>query len=176
MKTKPVLCNWGKRKTVKTVKGSGTRPHTQLKLGVNEIERVWRGFVLLPIIAALFVACSPNKSRTANQTSTPPTPSANPLSIVLAQEPGDARNAAKIADLQRRIRKGKQTALALEQLGWVFISEARTSFDPGYFKLAEQCGLALDALEPRSPESLLLRGYALQNLHQFKQAEPLARE
>ena len=130
----------------------------------------------LSVASVLLTSCSPNKSRTLNQASTPPAPSASPLSIVLALQPGDARNAAKIAGLQKHIREGKQTALALEQLGWVFVSEARISFDPGYFKLAEQCGLALDTLQPRAPESLLLRGYALQNLHRFKQAEPLARE
>src|SRR5690349_16020880 len=117
---------------------------------------------LLALSAAsvLFMSCSPNKSRTANRSSTHPASSPNSVSIVLAAPPGDTHNAARIAGLEKQIREGKQTALALEQLGWAFVSEARLSFEPGCFRLAEQCGLALEAFEPHAPESLLLRGYA----------------
>src|SRR5437762_553258 len=94
----------------------------------------------------VFTSCCPNKS-TANKQHLPPNAlSVSPLSILLAAQPGEARNAAKITRLQKQIREGKQTSVALEQMGWTYVSEARASFDPGYFKLVEQCGLALDAI------------------------------
>src|SRR4029077_4652122 len=52
----------------------------------------------------------------------------------------------------------------------------RESFDPGYYKLAEQCALCLESRQAHATEALLLRGHVLQNLHRFKEAEPLARE
>src|SRR5262249_8691912 len=47
---------------------------------------------------------------------------------------------------------------------------------PGFYKLAEQSALCLESQQPGSPQSLLLRGHVLHNLHQFKEAEALARD
>ena len=33
----------------------------------------------------------------------------------------------------------------VEKLGWSFVEKARESFDPGFYKLAEQCALCLDS-------------------------------
>jgi tetratricopeptide (TPR) repeat protein len=96
--------------------------------------------------------------------------------FVLAPLGGESALDIKIADAQARVRVATDHFPALEKLGWLLIAKARVSFDPGFYKLAEQCALAMDSLRPASPESLLLRGYALQNLHHFKAAEPLARE
>jgi tetratricopeptide (TPR) repeat protein len=72
--------------------------------------------------------------------------------------------------------QSKTQPTALAQLGWAFIQKARVSFDPGFYKLAEQCAVCMEAQQPDSPEALLLRAHALNNLHRFKEAEPLAHE
>ncbi|PWU14036.1 MAG: hypothetical protein C5B50_18080 [Verrucomicrobia bacterium] len=100
----------------------------------------------------------------------------NPERIALTPLDGDGPLDQKIAATQARARSAADPSQALERLGWLFIAKARVSFDPGFFALAEQCALAMDGRKPNSPESLLLRGYALQNLHHFKEAERVARE
>jgi tetratricopeptide (TPR) repeat protein len=96
--------------------------------------------------------------------------------IVLAPLGGDTALDQEIARAQEQARTAGDSFAALEKLGWLFVARARVSFDPGFYKLAEQCGLAMGSQRPHSPEALLLRGHALQNLHHFKDAEPLARE
>ncbi len=83
----------------------------------------------------------------------------SPCDIALAPS-----NDPRIARLQRKDR--------LEQLGWAYVEKARQSFDPGYYKLAEQCALCMGD----GPDAMLLRGHALHNLHKFKEAEAIARE
>jgi tetratricopeptide (TPR) repeat protein len=78
--------------------------------------------------------------------------------------------------MQEHARSGPDKEPWLERLGWAYVAKARESFDPGYYKLAEQCALCLESQKPGCPEGLLLRGHVLQNLHQFKEAEPLARQ
>ena len=63
----------------------------------------------------------------------------------------------------------------LEQLGWAFVTKARESFDPGFYKLAEQCARCIEKRNPQSQEAMLLRAHVLQNLHRFKESETLAR-
>ncbi|MBA3892954.1 MAG: tetratricopeptide repeat protein [Gemmatimonadales bacterium] len=65
---------------------------------------------------------------------------------------------------------------ALDRLGWTYVAKARLSYDPGYYRLAEQTGLCLDTHQPDSPEALLLRGHAMHNLHRFSEMEQLARK
>lgn len=101
---------------------------------------------------------------------------AEPLRLVLLPLGGDSALDLKISREQEKVRTAADPAPALEQLGWLFVAKARASFDPGFYKLAEQCSLALEEKKPHAPEALLLRGHALQNLHSFKEAEPLARE
>ena len=95
--------------------------------------------------------------------------------LTLVPHEGKARTDQEIARLQQRIKQSAAPSRELERLGWLFVSKARTSHDPGFYKLAEQCALCLEAQSPRSPEVLLLRGHALHSLHRFKEAETLAR-
>src|SRR5262249_10496500 len=81
----------------------------------------------------------------------------------------------EISRLQQRIREGRDIELTLEQLGWAFVTKARESFDAGFYKLAEQCALGIEKRNPQSQAAMLLRGHVLQNLHQFKESEALAR-
>src|SRR5262245_55026361 len=120
-----------------------------------------------------------------------------PCELALAAHSGDAEIDRVIARLQQEIRSNArpfQTAAMIEKLGWKFVEKARESFDPGFYKLAEQCGLCLESKQsenqqsgqsadrplssPRSIRSaaLLLRGHALHNLHRFGEAEKIARE
>ena len=129
----------------------------------------------------------------------------SPCDVALAAHPksanGDTKIDQEIALLQQEIRansKPFQTNAMLEKLGWSFVAKARASFDPGFYKLAEQCALCLESKQGEKrpdnqagkqaddqalskPESirtaaLLLRGHALHNLHRFSEAEKIARE
>jgi tetratricopeptide (TPR) repeat protein len=98
--------------------------------------------------------------------------------IILAPLGGLEPVDQEIARLQRDIRSAQRVEDAnrlTERLGWLYVKKARRSFDPGFYKLAEQCGLCLESKRPEAPETLLLRAYALQSLHRFKEAEPIAR-
>jgi tetratricopeptide (TPR) repeat protein len=110
---------------------------------------------------------------------TDPVPSgvvADPCRMVLMAMGGESRLDKDIALAQQRVRSETNSYAALETLGWLFVSKARTDFDPGFHKLAEQCALCMEASQPHGAEALLLRGHVLQNLHRFKEAEPLAVE
>src|SRR5262245_32972033 len=119
--------------------------------------------------------------------------STQPCEIALASQSGDTIIDQEIAKLQHKIRANalpQQTKALVEKLGWSFVEKARVSFDPGYFKLAEQCALCMESKLPgdepaKGPlaseksiraASLLLRGHALHSLHRFAEAEKLARE
>lgn len=118
---------------------------------------------------------------------------AAPCQIALAAHSGDAKIDQEIARLQQDIRANArpfQTTALIEKLGWSFVEKARVSFDPGFYKIAEQCALCLESKQAQkqtanrplsTPESirsaaLLLRGHALHNLHRFAEAEKIARE
>ena len=100
----------------------------------------------------------------------------DPCLLVLAPHHGDGKIDREIIRYQAKISADQNTFQSLENLGWLFVAKARESFDPGYYKLAEQCAYCLDSRQPHCAEALLLRGHVLQNLHKFKEAEPLARE
>ena len=99
----------------------------------------------------------------------------DPLALVLTPQTGDSRNDREISQLQQRIRKGRNVELWLDRLGWAFVAKARESFDPGFYKLAEQCARCIEKRNPQSQEAMLLRAHVLQNLHRFKESETLAR-
>src|SRR5262249_35454026 len=99
----------------------------------------------------------------------------NSLRLVLTPQTGDSRTDKEISRLQQQIRNGRNLQLGLEQLGWAFVAKARESFDPGFYKLAEQCARSIEMRNPQSQEAMLLRAHVLQNLHRFKGSETLAR-
>ena len=94
--------------------------------------------------------------------------------LVLTPLSGDKPIDQEIAQQQKLIRSG--SSATLERLGWTFIKKARTSFDAGFYKLAEQCAACLEAQGSKGPDALLLRAHALQSLHHFRDAEAAARE
>jgi tetratricopeptide (TPR) repeat protein len=98
----------------------------------------------------------------------------NPLGLVLTPQTGESRTDREISHVQQRIREGRNAELWLEQLGWAFVAKARESFDPGFYKLAEQCARCIEKRNPQSQEAMLLHAHVLQNLHRFKESETLA--
>jgi len=99
----------------------------------------------------------------------------NPLGLVLTPQTGDSHTDREISQLQQRIRDGRNVEPWLDRLGWAFVAKARESFDPGFYKLAEQCARSIEMRNPQSQEAMLLRAHVLQNLHRFKESETLAR-
>src|SRR5262249_454757 len=105
-------------------------------------------------------------------------PAANlidPATIALAPKPGDNRTNREISRFQQRIREARAIELTLDHFGWASVIKARESSDPAFYKLAEQCALGIEKRNPQNQAAMLLRGHVLQNLHQFKESEALAR-
>jgi len=97
------------------------------------------------------------------------------LGLVLTPQAGESRTDREISQLQQRIREDRNVELWLDRLGWEFVAKARETFDPGFYKLAEQCARCIEKRTPQSQEAMLLRAHVLQNLHRFKESETLAR-
>ena len=99
-----------------------------------------------------------------------------PCALALVPHQGTDEQDLETIRLQGKVRSASDPTVWLEQLGWAFIAKARLSFDPGFYKLAEQCALCVDQRKPGSTEALLLRAHVLNSLHKFKEAEVVARE
>src|SRR5437867_2182231 len=141
----------------------------------NCAAKVFRSVAPLLLIASLLVLYARPKNKSeANQT-TAAAIFDDPLALVLTPQTSDSRTDREISRLQQQIRNRRNLQLALEQLGWAFVAKARESFDPGFYKLAEQCAWCIEKSNPQSQEAMLLRAHALQNLHRFKESETLAR-
>ncbi len=145
--------------------------------------------LVCPLAFALALAlttnsCSSAKSAPLNASATASVAAGpKPCALALtAQTPSSGNSMLldqEIAHWQARARSEKkdQVNLSLEQLGWKYVEKARATYDPGYFKLAEACAECLSAQNTAAmPEALLLRGHALHQMHNFKAAEPIARE
>jgi tetratricopeptide (TPR) repeat protein len=130
----------------------------------------------LAVIGCLLILFSrPSDKSEANKTSASVPTSDDPLAVVLTPQTGDTRTDKEISRLQQQIHSGRNLQLGLEQLGWAFVTKARESFDPGFYKLAEQCAWGMEKRNPQSQEAMLLRAHVLQNLHRFNESETLAR-
>jgi tetratricopeptide (TPR) repeat protein len=142
----------------------------------NCAGKIFRSVVPLLLIASLLILYSRPKNK-SEATETPATTAIfdDPLALVLAPQGSDSRSDKDISRLQQQIRSGRNVELCLEQLGWAFVAKARESFDPGFYKLAEECARCIEKRNPQSQEAMLLRTHVLQNLHRFKESEALAR-
>lgn len=96
--------------------------------------------------------------------------------LVLASLPVTKPIDQEIADQQALIISGSSSRGTLERLGWTFVKKARHSFDPGFYKLAEQCAACMETQGSTGPDMLLLRAHVLQSLHRFADAEAAARK
>ena len=96
--------------------------------------------------------------------------------IAMSPHAGTGDIDLQIQAAQRRIRAATEPQVLLEKLGWLYVAKARASYDQGFYKLAEQCALALEVPDPKSSAARLLRGHVLNSLHRFAEAEAIARE
>ena len=134
------------------------------------------GFALfLPTACLLAIFLSQKSENEPNKAPAAAATFDNALDLVLTPQTGESRTDREISQLQQRIREGRNVELWLDRLGWAFVAKARESFDPGFYKLAEQCARCIEKRNPQSQEAMLLRAHVLQNLHRFKESETLAR-
>lgn len=124
--------------------------------------------ILSPLILLLLAAAAANAA-TASKASE------WAEAMVLTPMGGSAPEDQEIARWQQRAGAAGAKPEAFEQLGWSLVAKARRTLDPGYHKLAEQTAEAMEARFGVSPESRLLRGHALHNLHRFRETEVVAR-
>jgi tetratricopeptide (TPR) repeat protein len=119
----------------------------------------------------------PTAAHSANLATTyPQLRAAMPYRIAVSPHAGDGKLDREIQRVQRRISEAADPRSYLERLGWLYVAKARESHDQGFYNLAEQCGLALEIAEAKSPPGLLLRGHVLTSFHRFAEAEVIARE
>jgi tetratricopeptide (TPR) repeat protein len=99
-----------------------------------------------------------------------------PCDIALTRLKGDTALDKSIAQFQEQAEASPSSIIELERVGWLLVAKARKSFDPGYYKLAQQCALCMETRQPHRAETMLLSGHVLDSLHHFKEAEAVARE
>ncbi len=139
------------------------------------------GFCALLGLGAWLLATKPptEELRSATAHEGPDDPSTPPdvgCAMALAPHHGTAHIDREIIQLQEQARSHPGRTETMIRLGWAFITEARLSYDPGYYKLAEQCAFCAQAKGRDNPDALLLAGHIWQSLHRFKEAEPIARQ
>ena len=154
-----------------------TRKHRVGRAPSKWCGKTWSSVLVLFLATACLLVFfySPKSKNAPNK---PPEAAAtfdDSLRLVLTPQTGDTRTDREISRLQQQIRDGRNPRLCLEQLGWAFVTKARESFDPGFYKLAEQCARSIEKRNPQSQEAMLLRAHVLLNLHRFKESETLAR-
>ena len=98
------------------------------------------------------------------------------LAVLMTPPVGDTPIEREISELQNKIKSATDRPALLERLGWAYINAARTTNDPGIYKLAEQCAAAIDARAQGSTDAALLRGHVYEALHRFNDAEKIARD
>src|SRR5262245_15090410 len=127
---------------------------------------------VLPAVLSIFFGLS---GCTRSDSAAPSTVTSPSCSIALASQ-ARRQSTSAIARLQQEARSAADPRHVLEKLGWTLVDRSRLTNDPGYYKLAEQTGLCLEAKYPGSPEGLLLRGHALHSEHHFHEAEEVAQQ
>ena len=140
---------------------------------------VWRTGILLFIsFIVLGFAAGKKAFQPATENSAARDASVQPAScrLVLASLPINKPIDQEIADQQALIVSGSSSQATFERLGWTFVKKARLSFDPGFYKLAEQCAACMEAQGSTRADMLLLRAHVLQSLHRFSEAEAAARK
>lgn len=94
-----------------------------------------------------------------------------PLATACQERPQSAEFAREACALD----EGRAIPYELERRGWKLVDGARNDDDHAGYRRAEQCALAIEALEPGSHSAALLRGFAFHNQHRFGEAEQIAR-
>jgi len=127
---------------------------------------------MLFAFVAVLSACTSRSGQALSASST----RSQPCAIALTPLDGNALLDRRIARFQERARASTTSVIELERVGWLLVAKARQTLDPGYYKLAQQCALCMEARQPHRAETMLLNGHVLDSLHKFKEAEAVARE
>jgi tetratricopeptide (TPR) repeat protein len=99
----------------------------------------------------------------------------SPCALALVPHKGEEKIDRQIKQFQNQVRANRDRIENLKRLGWAFVTKARLSYDPGYYKLAEQCSRCVQWEKVDDLDALLLQGHVWQSMHRFKQAEPVVR-
>ena len=90
---------------------------------------------------------------------------------------GTGKIEAEIVRIQQGLGSSRSRVGSLERLGWLFVAKARKDGDAGFYLRARACAEAMETADPtKHLDSLLLRGHIHHQLHQFSEAEAIARE
>lgn len=103
-----------------------------------------------------------------------PAPGACAIALAPARERDEGDR--QIARVQQEARRNQNRGHLLEQLGYRYVSRARSRNDAGDYVLALKTAECLATADPNDPSALLLRGHALHQLHRFSEAERIARQ
>ena len=135
--------------------------------------------ILLVVVAAgiaFYRASHRSAAPSALSTRETTSASSSPIDLALTPLGGNEPIDSEIAEFQKQIRGSRTPNPLLERLGWAFVTKARLTNDPGFYKLAEQCAAAVAQSDPADPEADLLRGHIDHALHRFHDAEAIARK
>lgn len=99
---------------------------------------------------------------------------ATALRIALAPHVGTAPVDDRIREAQTMV-KGRPDVGRIERLATLFVGKARSSGDPGYYRLAEACADGMPRDHGGEHAALLVRGHVRHALHDFGAAEAIAR-
>jgi tetratricopeptide (TPR) repeat protein len=102
-------------------------------------------------------------------------PATSSCEVALLPHEGIEQIDCEIRQIQDDARTATKRGDTIKRLGWAFITKARLSYDPGYYKLAEQCSFCVQSENANDPDAFLLQGHILNSLHKFKEAESVAR-
>ncbi len=128
---------------------------------------------LVLAVAALAVTSRLGRGRAAAPAVTT-APQAESQEVILTALAGDQPIDREIAALQSKVVSQPESNALVERLGWAFVTKARLSNDPGFYKLAELCASRVLASAPGEADALLLRGHIFHALHRFRDAEAVA--
>jgi tetratricopeptide (TPR) repeat protein len=110
------------------------------------------------------------------KTETVSAPANSSCELALLPHKGIEQIDREIRQLQHEARTATKRGETIKRLGWAFITKARLSYDPGYYKLAEQRSFCVQSDNANDPDAFLLQGHILDSLHKFKEAELVARK
>jgi tetratricopeptide (TPR) repeat protein len=150
------------------------------------MQKRFSGFMAL---GAALLAMWASGCATTKAAKSAPALASSGCAIALLAHQGETDFDRELRQRQSKIRQMHEQGLDVtpnvESLGWRFVEKARRSYDPGFYKVAEQCAACVESLTAELPAekgklknaaALLLRGHILQNLHRFGEAQAIAVE
>src|SRR5215510_14787634 len=110
--------------------GSGKSPGDKFIIGVIQGRSLGK-VLIIPFVLVLWTTSFGCR---AVATKSPPL---DACALALAPHSGNTAIDLEIIRLQDTARHSTDSSRALEQLGWAYVQKARTSFDQGFYRLAE---------------------------------------